>query len=317
MEQENVRKISQSNAITNARYDLSKLEKNALYKIIEKIRHEPYHENMFNENLVVEFYAKDFSEVANQDHTSQAKEALRNLRRKEIDITDAEGHWINVGLINYAEYNPRFKAFEVEVSKKIIPYFVELSKEFTTLNIVVALSLKSKHTQRFYELACQYRGKANRTFFLGIETLRQMFRLGKGYKLKSDIKKRVIDVAIAELKEAFKEKQCDLWLDTWDEGIGNKTIFWFKIHERNEEENIPDIDTLEKQLVSINRTNKAIFKKDPKFCARIVEHLREHTDLIPQVLGKQVKIMGSYVGKGQNDVARVWRWVLMDDFGIE
>lgn len=315
MEQE--RKISQSNAITNARYDLSKMEKNALYKIIEKIRHEPYHENLFNENLVVEFYPKDFSEVANQDHTSQAKEALRNLRRKEIDITDAEGHWINVGLINYAEYNPRFKAFEVEVSKKIIPYFLELSKEFTTLNIVVALSLKSKHTQRFYELACQYRNKADRTFFLEIEQLRQMFRLGKGYKLKSDVKKRVLDVAIDELKEAFEKKQCDMWLEYWEDGIGNKTTFWFRIHERNEEENIPDIDTLEKQLNAINTTNKAIFKKDPKFCAYIVEYLRAHTDLIPNVFGKQLKIVNNYVTKGKNDVGKIWRYVLAEDFGIK
>ena len=56
MEQENVRKISQSNAITNARYDLSKLEKNALYKIIEKIRHEPCVERLCcPEHILLEF----------------------------------------------------------------------------------------------------------------------------------------------------------------------------------------------------------------------------------------------------------------------
>ena len=314
---EKIRSIVQSNDFTNARFDLSSMELNILFKIIEKIRKEPHRENMFNENLVVEFFPKDFSEVADQDHTNQAKEALRSLRRKEMDITDKDGNWINMGFINYAEYKAKFKTFEVEVSKKILPHFLQLTEKFTTINILVLLSFKSKYTKRLYEIACQYRNKAGKSFFLEIDDLRQKLRLGKGYKLKSDIKKRVIDVALEELKEAFEKKQSDIWLQPWEKGIGNKTVFWFKIHERNEDNNIPDINTLEEQLRSINQTNKAIFKKDSKFCKRIEAYLREHTDLIPQVLGKQIKVMKTYAGKGNNDVPRVMRCVYLEDFGIQ
>jgi len=315
MEIDKIRNISQSNAFTNSRHDLARLEKNALYLIIEKIRHEPIRENLFEENLVVEFYPKDFSDVADQDHTSKAKEALRNLRRKEIDITDADGHWLNVGLVNYVEYKPKFKTFEVEVSKKIIPYFVELSKNFTTLNIVVALSLKSKYTQRFYELGCQYINQV-KPFFIDIEDLRKMFRLGKGYKLKSDIQKRVIDVAITELKKAYQENICDFYLECWDEGKGDKTRFFFKIHTRQQQTSLPDIQSLEKQLVTIDRLMLSIFKNDKKFRERIHNALLEEPDKIPQVLEKAIEKV-EFCAKKKEHPGGLMRHVLQTDFNIQ
>ena len=143
-----------------------------------------------------------------------------------------------------------------------MPHLVELTNKFTQYSIVVAMSLKSKYSQRFYELACQYRNKKPAQFFIDIEELRDMFMLGSGYKLKTDIKKRIIDVAISELKKAYDENNCDLWLDSWDVGKGEKTRFFFNIHTRQQKEDVLDIKGIENQLISIDRMTKAIFKNN-------------------------------------------------------
>ena len=63
-------KISQSNALTKSRYDFSRYQKNAFYKIIEKVRTSPQ-ATLFGE-LVVEFYPKDFGEISSPEHTRLA-----------------------------------------------------------------------------------------------------------------------------------------------------------------------------------------------------------------------------------------------------
>ena len=196
----------------------------------------------------------------------------------------------------------------------ILPYLKQLTKNFTTYNIVVAMSLKSKYSQRFYELGCQYRN-AQKPFFIDIESLRQMFCLGNGYKLKSDIKKRVVDVAITELKQAYEDNSCDLWLESWDEGKGNNTRFWFKIHTRTAANNQVTNKTMQQDLVAIERMISSIFKKDKNFCKRIMTSLTEEPQKIADVLDKLLEITHKEVKKGENPGALV-RYVLREDFNI-
>lgn len=310
---EEKREIRQANAITQSRYDFSKIQKNAFYKIIEKVSKSPQ-ADLFG-NLIVEIYPKDLAEITDREHTRKAWLALRELRHKDIDIEKEDGTLLNVGFINYAEFNPKWKCFEVEVSKKIMPYLIELTEKFTVYNIVVAMSLKSKHSQRFYEFGCQYRNKTPSKFFLDIEDLRNKFCLGKGYKLKTDIKKRVIDPAILELKEAYENNSCDLWLDYWEEGRGEKTRFWFNIHTKEQKENILNIKQIENQLIAIGRMTDAIFKKDKKFCKRIIEALRFNPEDIPLVYEKLVKNIDKSVKKKENPGA-LCRYILQHDFNI-
>lgn len=310
---EKEREICQSNALTKSRYDFSRIQKNVIYKIIEKVRtqHQP---TLFGD-LIVQFGANDFAEISDKEHTERAKAALRDLRHKDIDIQDEQGNWLNVGFINYAQYLAKNRVFEVEVSKKIMPHLVELTNKFTQYSIVVAMSLKSKYSQRFYELACQYRNKKPAQFFIDIEELRDMFMLGSGYKLKTDIKKRIIDVAIAELKKAYEENNCDLWLDSWEVGKGEKTRFYFNIHTRQQKEDLIDIKGLENQLVAIDRMIRAIFKKDKKFCKRIIDALTLEPNKIPLVLEKLTYILDKEVKKNESPGA-LCRYALKHDFNI-
>lgn len=309
--------ISQSNALTSSRYDFSSTEKNVIYHIIKKVRHDYVEGTMQRDlfdNLIVHINASILAQITDEDHTKRARKALRDLRHKDIEIEDEQGNWLNVGFINYAKYSAKTKTYEVEVSKEIMPHLVELARNFTSYSLTVAISLKSKYSQRFYEWAHQYIGRQTKKFFLDIENLRQMLKLGKGYSQKQDMKRFIIDVAMKELKTAFDEDRSDLWLEYQEQGRGNNTRFFFKIHTKeNEEAEKTRFNEVRKLELYVYNAAKLIFKRDQKFCARILMALDFDPDKTRPVFDRLTKLEKDY--KGQ-DLAKLFRYVLREDFGI-
>lgn len=311
--------IAQSNALTSSRYDFSPTEKKVLYRIIQRVRHDYVEGTMRRDlwnNMYVYIDSSDLSQIADEDHTERARQALRDLRHKDIEIRDNEGNWLNVGFINYAKYRAKTKQYEVEVSKEIMPHLVELASCFTEYSLTVAISLKSKHSQRFYEWAHQYLGRHKKTFFLEFNELKTMMKLGDGYNLKSNIQNKVIDVALKELKDAYDRNQCELWLESYNEGRGKATKWWFKIHTREDEalNQQAAIDDLRKMHLEIAKANVRIFRKDPKFQERISKALNFDPDKIRPVHEKLLKLMNN------TQVAHLpalWRYVLREDFDIK
>lgn len=309
--------ISQSNALTNARYDFSKIEKNVIYRIIQRVRHDyiegSVQDGLF-ENMYVSIPEKDLVDVTETTrHKKVARAALRSLRAKTMDIEDKEGNWLHTGFINQAKFYAKTRCYEVEVSRDLMPHLVELAKCFTSYSLTVAISLKSKYSQRFYEWACEYKNIEGKTFSFGIDELRKMLKLEDMYAQKQDFKKYVIDRAVSELKAAYDDGSCDLWLEYRDEGRGNETCFFFKIHgagSRNEQET--------KELLAkardIAKEATSIFPRDKKFVARIIQRLEFDPDIIDGVLSKLSKLKAEYKGA---DLAKLFRWVLSEDFNIK
>lgn len=310
--------ISQSNALTSSRYDFSPTEKKVIYRIIQRVRQDYVEGTMQRDlfdNMIVQITSSDLAQISDEDHTKRAKKALRDLRHRDIEIEDEHGNWLNVGFINYARYDSKGKFYEVEVSKMIMPHLVELARNFTTFSLYVAINLKSKYSQRFYEWAHQYLGRNTKEFFLDIEDLRQMLKLGDGYKLKSDVKRGVIDVAMKELKTAYDKKECELWLEYREQGRGDDTRFFFRIHTREDsEQQKMAMQAVKSELMFIYKANNSIFRKDPKFRERIIKALEFSPDKIQPVYEKLLKL--------QNDtkvaeLPALWRYVLREDFDIK
>ena len=310
--------VSQSNALTSSRYDFSRMEKNVLYQIIHKVR-EDYIEGTIQrdlwQNMYVNILHEDLVQVADKDHTADARKALRSLRHKDIEIEDENGNWLNVGFINYAQYKAKTKQYEIEVSKKIMPHLVELAKNFTSYSLTVAISLKSRYSQRFYEWAHQYLGKNSGTFFLDIEDLCEMLKLGVGYKLKADIKRRVLDVAMKELKDLYDNGGCELWLEYYEQGRGAKTRFFFKIHTREEAAKQQEaFEDLRKMSLYIYQANNRIFRKDPKFRERIQKAIEFEPKKIRPIFDKLTKLEKDVKVA---DLPALWRYILKNDFEIK
>lgn len=55
--------------------------------------------------------------------------------------------------VNYVKHIKNKSYFEVQVSKEVLPYYVELAQNFTSYSMTVAIALKSTFSQRFTNCA--------------------------------------------------------------------------------------------------------------------------------------------------------------------
>lgn len=186
--------IAQDNRLTTSRYELSLIEKRVFYYIIKEVRknYNIGQRDLFD-NLVLSIKISDLAKDSNlSDRESEIKKGLKSLRLREFEYEDIINDiWLVCGFINYAEIKKGVA--EVEVSKKLMPFLVELSSQFTPYSLTVAMSLKSKWSQRMYELCQKWQGTDG--FRMSVDELRRSFVLEDAYKEYGSLKKFVLEVA--------------------------------------------------------------------------------------------------------------------------
>ena len=229
--------ISQANEITNSMSPLDLVQKRCFYLIVQQVRKkyiETDQPTKKYENMIINMTSDTLAKARDEKHVTQAFESLAKLRDQYFKIVTKDFKLV-VGIINYAKYIEETKMYEVEVSKEILPYLVDLSRRyFTSYNLTVAITLRHVSTQRFYELCNQYKHKAGMKFFIDADQLRNMLMLDGKYKKDSQMREKVFDVAQKELKELYDKGQSDLCFDYKpDEAtkVGKKyTRYWIYIH---------------------------------------------------------------------------------------
>ena len=121
--------ISQSNKVTNSKRVFDVVEQRCFYLIVDTLRNGNRRasvcDNLFDDNLTISMTSEYLAKATDVKKVRRAFESLKKLRDKGIEIETDDGKLLYVGLINWAEYSPRNKQYEIEVSKKIIPYLVE------------------------------------------------------------------------------------------------------------------------------------------------------------------------------------------------
>ena len=212
------------------------------------------------------------------------------------------------------------KTYEVEVSKEILPYLVDLSRKyFTTYNLCVAISLRHVSSQRFYELCNQYKNKAGQRFFLNVDELRQMLLIVDKYESDYKMRVKVFDVAQKELKELYDKGECDLWFEYEpDEGskVGKKyNRYWFTIHtNESEKKQAESIKQTQQQALYIYKVALSVFKRDKKFCQRIYTYMNMNPDKVQPIFDKVTRLEKDYKG---TDLAKILRYVINNDFEVK
>ena len=127
--------LIQDNRITSARYELNLMEKRILYILIKDIRNryvatKQGNTTLFND-LIINTTSKQLLKDLRETNPKKVKAAFKSLRLKSFEWQneypeDHELHeWFEVGFINYGEWR-RGGDIEFEVSRKILPFFVEL-----------------------------------------------------------------------------------------------------------------------------------------------------------------------------------------------
>lgn len=316
--------ILQSNVLTESRYNFSRIEKNCLYKIIEKVRQE-YIENPNTksveefQDMVVHLPPSVLEDIADKAHRKQAHDALVGFRKRDVEITWEDGSWLNTGFINWCKYSAGSDMYQVSVSGAIMPYLVELARQYTAYSLTIAIALKSVYSQRFYELCCQYRNNVEKDGFPGFhktqDQLRDMFFLEDKYKDNQDFNRNVIKRAEEELKAMYDKGQCDLYFAVNIKGRGKSMCYDFKIHTREQSEAQKQaFEDVRVKWLYIQQELLAVYKRDTKFVQRTMKALDFNPNLVDPVFAKIKKARESLSGA---DLAKLLRFILKEDFDLK
>ena len=273
---ENDIKLYQSNALTQARYELSVIEKRALYFIIKEVRRQFIlsdngNKDLFND-LVIRMKVSELIGVA--DDFQKAYTGLKKLTSRVLEF-DNDDTWFVVGMINKAKHVKRSGYIDLTIDQDLLPYLVELSKEYTEYSLTVAISLKSQWSQRFYEYCSQFKNAGG--FKVSINDLRERLKLEDKYIRYASLKNRVLDVAQKELKKLYEKGECDLYFNYSESKSGRSvTGLTFKIISKTSGEEIlsdEDIDYIVRSSLH-NMFDSKNKPKNKEFVDRTMGHLR-------------------------------------------
>lgn len=306
--------LAQANALTQARYNFTVVEKRAVYLIIKEVR-EQFSErpngqrDLFND-LVIRMRTRDLQ--GSDTELRDVYAALKSLRRKSIWIEDKQSV-LEVGYINYFEHKKKEPYLEVQVSHKILPYLVELAEQFTTYSLTVAISLKTKYSQRFYEYCSQFKNIG--FFYVSIDDLREKMLLGDSYPRYALLKSKVINPAYKELKRLYEAGQCDLCFN-YSEDKEGRTVKGLKISivSRDKQESLKVDDYL--YYIKTWLSSWLLTAQKPKNKAwvdGVIKHLQKNPDLIPKLFARLKKLQDD---EPSRNLAPLARYIIEEDFLI-
>jgi plasmid replication initiation protein len=204
--------LNQPNVITQARYIFTDAEMKVLMFIVKSIQgllnREDFEQNkvLFGEvDYKIFFHLSEVDEK--ETNLTRFKKAIKDLRKRDFEINDAK-RWLNVGFINYGEYNYDLKKWEIQVSHKLMPFMVSMAKGYTRFQLNTILRLNT-HSQRLFMMFSQF----HETGIFRITAYDLRFKLGleDKYEEYGGFKKRVITTAEKDLKELFDEGHSDIW----------------------------------------------------------------------------------------------------------
>lgn len=196
--------IVKDNALIEASHKLSEIEQRLVLLAILKAREFcDSIEQLKDKELII--HADDYIKAFGVDRDAgykSLKKAVLGLYRAEwgYRFINAKGN-IEVA---YERFTQSAKYVENEATVKfmfanaIIPMLVELERNFTSYEIAQVAHLQSRYAMRLYE--CLIRFKASKTLTITLEELRFRFGLlDTEYKVMSDFKKRVLDMAVKDI----------------------------------------------------------------------------------------------------------------------
>jgi len=226
-------KIKQSNIATTAKYEYTKVQKNVMFLIVRELQPLMTKEELEwkEHTITIQLSALD----ANNNY-KRIKGELTKLRRKDIEfVFQRNGEpaaEVVTGLISSFKHVPNSKEVTIYIPSAVLPFLCSIGRGYTELQTIVALSLRSTHSQRMYELCHRWKNHRGAGFSYPISELKAMLGVESKYKQIGELKKKVLNVAHKELKE-----KADVWFDYTLEKRHSRSYNWIvvKIHQNSPE----------------------------------------------------------------------------------
>ena len=193
--------IWQDNVLTNARYEMTEAEKNILYMVVASVRAEDSPTKMYQVSV------KEMAQVCGSKELmlEAYKQATEKLIGRVFTTTLENGDILQASFIASAQYKKGTGIIEIELSQKVRPYYVDLHKKYTKIQLAAAISLNSAYAKRIYEVLCMYKNMPDKSFRRDLVDLKKMLgvvniKTGKDkYPIWTQFKRDVVDVATREI----------------------------------------------------------------------------------------------------------------------
>ena len=137
-----------------------------MYFITGVVKHK-YVENGLNvpenwKELYFYMTDRDLGIIGGQKNIRYTYDVLTKLGMKFFPITYHRPNGsVIVGRIHWVDtffYDEEKDIYAIRISPEIMPLLINLTQNFTTFDLGTAMRLRSKYTQKLYELCCKYGG---------------------------------------------------------------------------------------------------------------------------------------------------------------
>jgi plasmid replication initiation protein len=253
--------VVKSNKVIEASYMLSLSEQRVLLACIAQIDSR----SELTENYRFEITASGMADLAGLDSLSNAyrdlKKAAEKLYERSVIIDDPDPANPQIAQrktrwISSIDYVPGEGKLVLSFSFGIIPYLSQLSREFTQYKLKHVAKFESVYSIRLYELLVQWSSAGERE--IEVEWLKNQFQVDDKYSRLTDLKKRVIEPAVAEINE-----HSNFWVSYGQRKLGRTvTHFQFKFGLKNQPKEVKHITEEEiKQKARPGETRGAVIAR--------------------------------------------------------
>ncbi len=184
----------QSNALINARYDMTAFQKKILLYIISKIQ--PDDKDFQNYMINVKDFV-DESDYKSKMLYDKLRKDTKALISKVYEIEEPDG-LLQVSILTKAKYIKNKGIIQVAFAPDLKPYLLQLKEHFTATPLRYVMSFKSVHSIRIYEMLQQFRSTSY--FTVSIDELKYRLSLEGKYRTYTLFKRRVVEQAQKELQ---------------------------------------------------------------------------------------------------------------------
>jgi len=210
-------------ALVQARYNFTLTEKRVAYIITNEVRAQfvERRREIPEGDLSMRVEINTMAKVNLK--TIEVIKALKSLSKKDVHIVDGDTD-LDVCFVSRFKHLPRSPFFDIVIPRRLVPYIVAFATHFNIYQIAIALTLKTKYCQRFYEYCSLYDGKNNAPqnndpacFYITVEALRQNMKLEDMYAKYGLLRTNVLKPAQKELNERYQAQQCNLYFEYREE----------------------------------------------------------------------------------------------------
>jgi len=188
-------RVYKSNQLVEGSYKLTLQELRLLLLAISKVNPRRPLKKLEEFRITAKEFAAVYDLPVRTAYEALEDAAIR-LYAQDIKTPSSNTHF---RMVEKAQYQKGEGYIQLKFTETFAPYISMLYKEFTSFELHRVAKLSSAHTIRIFEMAQQFRRTGS--FTITVEKVRHRLDLGASYARFNNLREKVIDPAIAEIKE--------------------------------------------------------------------------------------------------------------------